>query len=105
MRVLLDACVPRQLRRELRGHVSTAPELGWGDLDDGALLGAMGDLFDALVTVDKNLPKQQTISGRAFGVVVLRAHSNRFSDLLPLVPGLLSALGSVKPGEVLEVAR
>ena len=43
MRVLLDACVPNGLRRSLPGHeVRTAPEMGWGDLDNGDLLDAMG---------------------------------------------------------------
>ena len=42
MRVLLDACVPKGLRRSLYGQeVRTAHEMGWGDLDNGALLDAM----------------------------------------------------------------
>ena len=57
--------------------------MGWGDLDNGELLDAMNGLFDALVTVDKRLPEQQHITDRALGVVVLRAKSNRLSDLLP----------------------
>ena len=83
MRILLDACVPRRLRDSLSGHeVRTAPEMGWGDLDNGALLDAMAGHFDVLVTVDKRLPQQQNIKDRPFGVVVLRAKSNRLSDLL-----------------------
>ena len=105
MRVLLDACVPKGLRRSLPGHdVRTAPEMGWGDLDNGNLLDAMKDLFDALVTVDKRLPEQQRIAGRSLGVVVLRARSNRLADLLPLVPGLLAALSNLEAGAVKEVA-
>jgi hypothetical protein len=46
--------------------------MGWGDLNNGALLDAMAGQFDALVTVDKRLPQQQSIKDRAFGVVVLR---------------------------------
>ena len=104
MRILLDACVPRRLRNSLSAHeVRTAPEMGWGDLDNGALLDAMAGHFDALVTVDKRLPHQQHIKHRPFGVVVLRARSNRLSDLLPLVPGLLAALSSLEPGVVNEV--
>jgi len=62
MRILLDACVPRALRDSLSDHeVQTAPEMGWGDLDNGALLDAIGDQFDALVTVDKRLPQQQHV--------------------------------------------
>ena len=78
--------------------------MGWGDLDNGDLLDAMNGLFDALVTVDKRLPQQQHITDRALGVVVLRAKSNRLSDLLPLVPDLLAALSTLEIGGVKEVA-
>jgi hypothetical protein len=78
--------------------------MGWGDLDNGALLDAMAGQFDALITVDKRLPQQQHIKDRPFGVVVLRARSNRLSDLLPLVTHVLAALGKLQPGGVNEVA-
>jgi hypothetical protein len=97
--------VPRQLGRELGGHeVRTAIEVGWGDLDDRPLLDAMTSLFDALVTVDKGLPQQQRIAGRRFGVVLLRAKSNRLADLLPLAPALREALSDLSPGEVRELS-
>jgi hypothetical protein len=36
VRVLLDECLPRRLKRELVGHdVSTAPEMGWGSKRNG----------------------------------------------------------------------
>ncbi len=39
MRVLLDECVPRKLKHELKGHeVSTVPEMGWAGVKNGALL-------------------------------------------------------------------
>lgn len=101
MRVLLDACVPRTLRPKITGHeVRTAPEMGWGDLDNGDLLDAMGDGFGALVTVDRRLPQQQHVEGRSFGVIVLRARSNRLADLLPLLDELAAALATLQPGEV-----
>jgi hypothetical protein len=78
--------------------------MGWGDLNNGALLDAMADQFDALVTVDKRLPQQQSVKDRPFGVVVLRARSNRLADLLPLVPALLRALSGLGPGMVREIA-
>jgi hypothetical protein len=104
MRVLLDACVPKGLRKSLAGHeVRTAHEMGWGDLDNGDLLDAMTGQFDALVTVDKGLPGHQHIEGRPLGVAVLRAKSNRLTDLLPLVPDLLKVLLVLKPGTAKEV--
>lgn len=78
--------------------------MGWGDLDNGDLLDAMQGAFDALVTVDKRLSRQQHIEDRPLGVAVLRATSNRLADLLPLVPGLLAALSALKPGTVEEIA-
>lgn len=82
----------------------TVPEMGWADLDDGPLLDAMAGLFDVLVTVDKSLPKQQRVRTRPFGVVVLRARTNRLADLLPLVSALRAAVEELHPGEIRELA-
>jgi len=84
-------------------QVRTAPQLGWGDFDDGPLLNAMTRDFDALVTVDKSLRHQQNLSIRPFGVIVLRAKTNRITDLLPLVPELRAVLDEIRPGEVREI--
>jgi predicted nuclease of predicted toxin-antitoxin system len=105
VRVLLDGCVPKRLAKELSVHeVQTASEMGWGDLDDGPLLDAMGGHFDVLVTVDKSLPKQQRLTDRSFAVIVLRAKTNRLADLLPLVPALRLAIEELRPGQVRELA-
>ena len=104
MRILLDACVPRRLAGELSDHeVHTAHDMGWSDLDDGPMLDAMGQDFDALVTVDKSIPKQQRLDGRAFGIIVLRAKKNRWADLLPLMPRLNAELLTLQPGEAREI--
>ena len=41
--------------------------------------------------------------GYSIAVLVLIAPSNRVLDLLPLVPEILKALVTIKPGEVREV--
>ena len=105
MRVLLDGCVPSRLADELPDHeVKTAPAMGWADLDDGPLLNAMTERFDALVTVDKSLPKQQRIDNRPLAVIVLRAKTNRLADLLPHVPKLRTVLENAQPGRVYEIS-
>lgn len=39
MRLLLDECVPRRLKRELPGHdVTTVSEAGWAGVKNGELL-------------------------------------------------------------------
>lgn len=64
----------------------------------------MADRFDVLVTVDKSFSKQQRISNRPLAVVILRAKTNRLTDLLPRVPALLALLQTVQPGEVHEIS-
>ncbi|HXI71070.1 MAG TPA: hypothetical protein VNN22_12010 [Verrucomicrobiae bacterium] len=72
MKVLLDACVPRPLRKFLPDHiVQTAQEMGWGQLKNGALLQAAEPEFAAFLTSDNNLKYQQNIAGRKLAIRVL----------------------------------
>jgi hypothetical protein len=100
--VLLDECVDRRLAREIIGHdVTTAPEAGWAGVTSGVLLGrAVQQRFDAFITVDRNLPFQQDLSRFSIAVLVLRARSNRLTDLRGLIAQLLQALPVAKRGEV-----
>ena len=60
MRVLLDECLPRRLKRELVGHdTRTAPEMGWASKSNGELLALAVDHFDVFLTADRNLSHQQ----------------------------------------------
>ena len=101
MRLLLDECVDRRLARYISGHdVSTVPERGWAAVKNGELLTRAASEFDAFITVDRQLPLQQDLSRFSLAVVVMRARSNRLSDLQALVPQLLAALPAVRRGEV-----
>jgi PIN like domain len=105
MRVLIDECVPRRIRGHLPGHdVHTVPEMGWSGKKDGELLGLMaGQGFEVLVTVDQGVKHQQNLRAAGVAVVVLVATSNRLADLVPLMPSALASLGSIQPGDVVEV--
>ena len=101
MHVLLDENLPVGLAAELPGHsVETVVGLGWSGIKNGELLRRAADRFEALVTMDSNLEFQQPLAEQPFGVVVVRAASNRMQDLLPLIPDVLAALNSLAPGEV-----
>lgn len=105
MRVLLDACIPRQLKTYIPGHqVWTARERGWNTLDDGRLLTAMTGEIDVLITMDRSMRFQQRFQARPFGAIVLGARSNRLPDLLPLVPELLRALLRVRSSQIIEIS-
>ena len=72
MRVLFDHGTPLPLRRALINHtVSTAYDMGWADLDNGALLKAAETRFDALITTDQNLRYQQNLTGLRLAILVL----------------------------------
>lgn len=73
MIVLLDEAVPHKLRTALTGHdVSTTAWRGWSGLKNGALLRTAEEAgVQVIVTCDQNIPDQQTLAGRPFGVVVL----------------------------------
>jgi hypothetical protein len=105
MRILLDECVPRRLWRELPGHdVHTVPEMGWSGKKNGELLQLMaGQSFEVLLTVDQSIRHQQNLPASGVAVVVLVAPSNRLADLVPLMPSALASLGSIKPGDVVEI--
>jgi len=99
MRLLLDECVPARLRKALPSHqVSTVPEEGWSGVKNGQLLLLAAVKFDALITVDKNLPYQQNTASLPISVFVLDARSNELPYLLNLVPKLEVALVSHDPG-------
>ena len=104
MRLLLDECVPRRLRREFPGHeVQTVQGAGWAGVTNGALLRAAEGSFDALLTVDQGVQYQQNVTGLRIGVVIMVAPSNDIDDLRPLVPWVVEALGQLQPGQIKRV--
>ncbi|HEV2296654.1 MAG TPA: hypothetical protein VGR35_22620 [Tepidisphaeraceae bacterium] len=60
MRILFDQGTPVPLRRELTGHtISTVHELGWSQLENGALIAAATASFDLLLTTDQNMQRHR----------------------------------------------
>ena len=103
MRILLDECLPKDLARELPGHVvKTVPQAGWAGISNGKLLRIIADSgkFDVFLTVDKRLPQQNKISLLPYAVVVLRAKSNRMIHVFPFAPESLRRLAEFQPGHV-----
>jgi len=103
MRILLDECLPRDLARELPGHlVNTVPQAGWAGIGNGKLLGliASSRKFDLFLTVDKRLPQQNQTRKLPFAIVVLRAKSNRMINIFPFATEILRRAGEFQPGHV-----
>ncbi len=101
MRVLLDECIDWRFAREIVGHkVKTVGQMSWASFKNGELLALAAEHFDVFVTVDRNLAFQQRLTARAVAVIILHGKTNRLSDLRPLVPKILAALPSSRPGTV-----
>ena len=84
MRVLLDEHLPIDLSRERRGHaVDTVVDRGWAGIKNGDLLRRMWNHCDVLLTMDRGIEFQQPISTFPFGIVIVRAASNRMQHLRP----------------------
>jgi hypothetical protein len=100
-RVLLDENLPRLLKRELPGvEVRTVAEVGWAGIKNGKLLRLAETEFDVFLTADQNLSYQQPLSTFQLAIVVLRAHTTKLEDLLPLVGAIRDVLDRVEAGQV-----
>jgi predicted nuclease of predicted toxin-antitoxin system len=105
VRILLDECLPRPLRRSLTGHDAiTVQELGWSGVQNGALLRlAAAEGFGVFLTVDKSIEFQQSVADLGIAIIALRARSNDIVDLEPLIAEVLTVLPTIRPGTVIRV--
>jgi hypothetical protein len=105
MRVLIDECLPKKLKRETPGHdVMTVQERGWSSKKNGELLHLLEGEFDVFLTADQNLTYQQNLSNTTVAIVVLVAQNNRIESLKPLMPKVQEILKTIQPGEVVEIS-
>lgn len=69
MRILLDECLPRRLKRSILGHdVTTVQERGWSSKKNGALLRLMDGTVDGFLTADQKLRYQQNLTTISFSI-------------------------------------
>jgi predicted nuclease of predicted toxin-antitoxin system len=108
MRVLIDECAPSALVHRLtrsKHHCRTVQQMGWSGKKNGELLVLAENEFDALVTVDTNLHRQQNLTGRKIAIILLRAPSNRLAHLKSHFDACEQALKTIKPGDFVEVGN
>jgi hypothetical protein len=106
VKVLIDECIDWRFGRLIVGHeVRTARQMGWSAVKNGELLALAAGAFDVFVTVDRNLSFQQDLPAFELAVVVLRARSNRLTDLEALVVDLLTAIPLAQAGAVTYVGE
>lgn len=101
-RVLLDENIPRKLKHRLAevANVSTVPEEGWSGIKNGELLKRAAIRYSVLITLDRGIKYQQSLEGLQLSILLLRARSSKYVDILPLVPELTRKLSQINPGEI-----
>ena len=99
MKILLDECVPVQVRHALTGHeVSTVQAQGWKGIQNGELLAAAEAAgFALFILADKNLRYQQNLAGRR--MAILELWTNHRPTLERHFPLIRAAAESIQPGE------
>lgn len=104
MRALLDECLPRKLKQHLPGHdVFTVPKMGWAGIKNGAQLRLVEPAFDVFVTIDGNLPYQQSLRFTKLAFIVLVAEDKTIETLAPLMPRVFAALQNSTAGSLVRV--
>jgi predicted nuclease of predicted toxin-antitoxin system len=105
MKVLLDECLPKRLKRELPGHdVTRVQEMGWAGIKNGALIRLIQSAgFEVFVTIDGNLEYQQNLRAINFAIIVLSASDNTFDTLRPLMAEVMGALQTIKATEIVHI--
>jgi len=105
MKLLVNECVDERLRLLFPGHdCQTARFANLTGLKNGHLLeSAEAAGFDVLITVDQNIPDQQNLNLRSIALVILCGRTNRLKDLALLVPQAISAIGTIKAGDVVRI--
>jgi hypothetical protein len=102
VKILLDECTPRVLKKRLAGFsVQTVQDVGWQGIKNGELLRRIGGRFDVLITTDKNLRHQHDLNAISFAVIVLP--SNRITIVAELIEPIRQALQHIQAGQIVEV--
>ena len=96
MKILLDECVTKRLKKYLlEFEVFTARELDLGGIKNGKLMTFCAENnFDILLTIDKNLMFQQNVDRYPVTIVVLNCFTSKIEELVTFIPSFKSQLNS-----------
>lgn len=81
----------------------TVGRRGWSGKKNGELLELAENEFNAFLTTDRGIPHQQNLSELDLAIILLRARSNDYEDLSPLMDEVNDALSSIAPGTFLTL--
>lgn len=102
MKILLDECVTKRLKKHLAEfEVFTVTELGWNGIKNGELMTfCVQQHFDILLTIDKNLIFQQNPGKYSLAIVVLNSNTSKVEELITFLPSFKSQAENLKKFKV-----
>jgi len=88
MKILLDECVTKRLKKHLEEfEVLTVRELGLSGVKNGKLMTyCCENNFDILLTIDKNLMYQQNLHQYPVSIVILNCQTSKIEELVTYLP-------------------
>ena len=88
MKILLDECVTKRLKKYLEEfEVFTVRELELSGIKNSKLLTyCIENKFDILLTIDKNLMHQQNLDKYPVTIVVLNCLTSKIEELITFLP-------------------
>ena len=102
MKILLDECVTKKLKRHLdEFEVQTVVEMGWSGYRNGTLLRAAVEAqFDLLLSIDKNMVHQQNMAKYDIAVVVFDTQRSKVDILLHFLPEFKTHIHEFSKGQI-----
>jgi hypothetical protein len=96
-RVLLDENIHQAAFRLFpEFETKTVGFMQWNGISNGKLLALADGQFDVLITADKNIPYQQSLSGRKIAVLVI--NSGRLDYIEAHLANIINAIKSLRSG-------
>jgi hypothetical protein len=102
VRILIDECVPRLVKRFLTEHdAQTVQELGYSSYQNGELLRFAEGKYDLFITADQNLRYQQNLAGRQLAILMLS--TNKKSVVKTSEDKIVEAVQGIQASEFKEL--
>ncbi|MEM1327200.1 MAG: DUF5615 family PIN-like protein [Bacteroidota bacterium] len=107
MKILLDECVTRKAKRLFTDvEIYTVAEMGFSGLKNGQLLKeAQKNEFDILLTIDKNIDSQQTISKYNLSLVIFDVKKSGIEHIKELVPIFYEQISNFQKGNTYRISN
>jgi predicted nuclease of predicted toxin-antitoxin system len=98
MKILLDECVTKRLKKYLdEFEVFTVRELELSGIKNGKLMTyCVGNKFDILLTIDKKMMHQQNLDRYPVTIVVLNCYTSKIEELITFLPSFKLQVESLK---------